>query len=708
MEAIDSTRGAKAIARAFFSTKGELYSASLAGFLLLLGWGLHALFDWPRADLAIWASLGLGLIHGVRAAWESLAEKKVDIDVLMVVGAVAAASIGHAEEGALLLFLFVLAGALEDMAMARTKREIEALHKLMPTETTVFRDVGRGGEWIEASPESLVAGERVKIRPGQRAPADCRLVQGATEMDQSAITGESMPRVVKVGDELFAGTINLDDPIEAEVTRPARESSLQKVLNLVTTAREQREPVQRTIDRVSGPYSIGVMALSAAVLLIWWLLIRRTFDEALYTAITLLIVGSPCALIIATPTATLSAIARGARAGVLFKGGQAIERLANIGAVCFDKTGTLTMGRPRLEQVHAVAWSEGKRLLSLAAAIEGESTHPIAAAVRDGAKARDLAPDTELSDITHTTGRGMTATWRGSEVRLGSTAHTDPVTPVCLRQRVHDVLKTIRERGQMGVVIAVGVDEEAIKSGRAADPAAEGVGEAAVLIMSDSVRPGARALVKELHAIGVKPVKMLTGDNRTTAERVAKSLGIDEFGADLLPQDKLDAVAALKEELKYKAQTKGGPVRGVAVIGDGVNDAPALAAADVSMAIGSIGSDAALESADIVLLADDLSAVPWAVKLARRARGTVRANLTFALSIIGVMGIATVVGSLLRHPVTLGLGVVAHEGGTLLVVLNSLRLLWVAPPRQAVSRGGSRGKGVGRAQVAKEEVTVPT
>lgn len=700
MEATDSTHGAKGMVRALFSTKGELFSASLAGLLLLLGWGLPALFGWPRNEHAIWASLGLGLIHGARAAWESLSEKKIDIDVLMVVGSVAAASIGHAEEGALLLFLFVLAGALEDMAMARTKREIEALHKLMPTEATVLR----GGEWIEALPESLVAGERVKIKPGQRAPADCRLVQGATEMDQSAITGESMPRAVKVGDELFAGTINLDDPVEAEVIRPAQESSLQKVLNLVTTAREQREPVQRTIDRLSGPYSIGVMAFSAIVLLVWWLVIGRTFDDALYTAITLLIVGSPCALIIATPTATLSAIARGARAGVLFKGGQAIERLANVGAVCFDKTGTLTMGRPRLEQVHAVAWSDGKRLLSIAAAIEGESTHPIASAVRDAAKAREIAPDSELSEITHTTGRGMSAVWRGAEVRLGSTAHTDSVTPVCLRQRVHDVLKTIQQRGQMGVVIAVGVDDEAVRSGRASDPAAEGVGEAAVLIMSDSVRPGARALVKDLHALGVKPVKMLTGDNRTTAERVAKSLGIDEFGADLLPQDKLDAVAALKEELKYKAQTQGGAVRGVAVIGDGVNDAPALAAADVSMAIGSIGSDAALESADIVLLADDLSAVPWAVKLARKARSTVRANLTFALGIIATMAVATVVGSYYRRPVSLGLGVVAHEGGTLLVVLNSLRLLWVSPPRQAVSRGATRGKADERARTDKERV----
>ncbi len=666
----------------FFSTRGELISSCIAGVWLFLGYGLVQWAGWPRADLLIWGSLGLGLIHGIRAAWEALVEKHVNIDVLMVVGAVAAASIGHAEEGALLLFLFVLAGALEDMAMARTRREVEALHKLMPTEATVLR----GGEWVDAVPEALVAGERVKIKPGQRVPADCRLVQGRTEMDQSAITGESMPRTVKPGDELFAGTINLDDPVEAEVIRPASESSLQKVLNLVTTAREQREPVQRTIDRLSGPYSIGVMVLSALVLFVWWLVLRRTFDESLYTAITLLIVGSPCALIIATPTATLSAIARGARAGVLFKGGQAIERLANIGAVCFDKTGTLTMGRPRLEQVHAVAWSDGKRLLSLAAAIEGESTHPIAAAIRDAAKARAIAPNSELTNITHTTGRGMSGRWRGAEVRLGSTAHTTEVTPVCLRQRVHEVLKTIQNRGQMGVVIAVGVDGKAVREGRASDPNAEGVGEAAVLIMSDAVRPGARTLVNDLHALGVKPVKMLTGDNKTTAERVASSLGIDQVAADLLPQDKLDAVAALKEELKYRAQTKGGHVRGVAVIGDGVNDAPALAAADVSMAIGSIGSDAALESADIVLLADDLSSVPWAVRLARRARTTVRVNLAFALSVIGLMGLATLVGSILRRPVALSAGVLAHEGGTLLVVLNSLRLIWFAPPRLTGSR----------------------
>ncbi|MBY0113125.1 MAG: cation-translocating P-type ATPase [Phycisphaerales bacterium] len=662
---------------AFFSTKGELYSAILAGVWLFFGFVLHKFAGWPRGDVLIWASLALGLIHGIRAAGEALLEKKVDIDVLMVVGAIAAAAIGHPEDGALLLFLFVLAGALEDLAMARTKREVEALHKLMPTEATVLRN----NEWVEASPESLALGERVKIKPGQKAPADCRLVQGATEMDQSAITGESMPRTVKEGDELFAGTINLDDPVEAIVLRRASESSLQKILSLVTTAREQREPVQQVIDRLSQPYSIGVMLISAAVFLIWWLALARPFEDAVYTAITLLIVASPCALIIATPTATLSAIARGARSGVLFKGGQAITRLSNIGAVCFDKTGTLTMGRPRLEQVHAVAWSDGKELLSLAAAIEGESTHPIAAAIREAAVIRGIAPSTALRSITHTTGRGMSAKLpigdTEVEVRLGSRAHTDEVTPVCLRNRVHDVLSTIQNRGQIGVVIAVDHpgDERSIESAT--------VGQAAVLIMSDAVRPGARELVTRFHALGVKPVKMLTGDNKVTAERVATSLGLDAFEAEMLPQDKLDAVARLKNDLKHHAQTTGDTHLGVAVIGDGVNDAPALAAADVSVAIGSIGSDAALESADIVLLSDDLGTVPWAVALARRARGTVRANIIFALSVIALMGLATLVGSLTGHRVPLGIGVLAHEGGTLLVVLNSLRLLWLANPNDA-------------------------
>jgi Cd2+/Zn2+-exporting ATPase len=641
------------------SSKGELAAAVLAGICLLAGFILGSVLEHPAGRPLVWLSLGIGLFHGARAAIGALREGLVDIDVLMVVGAVLAAWIGHPEEGALLLFLFVLAGALEDLAMQRTTREIEALHKLMPTEAVVWRN----GAWADVDPQSLVAGDRLKIKPGQRVPVDCTVTLGASSIDQSAITGESVLRAVDVGDELFAGTINTDDAIEARVTKPASESSLQKVLHLVTAAREQREPVQRLIDRVSGPYAWSVMAGSALVAIVWWQLLDFPWRDAMYIAITLLIVASPCALVIATPTATLSAIARGARSGVLFKGGTAIERLANIGAVCFDKTGTLTIGRPKLEAVQPVAWSDGRQLLAIAAGLEADSTHPIAVAIRDGAASQAVSP-APLESIDHTAGRGMSGVYLGVGVRLGSYKHVESVIPTCLRNHTQEQLRLIQRDGRIGVVVAI--DQQPGEH-------SEHAGQAAVLVLADAVRPGAPALVARLHELGVRPVRMLTGDNRLTAQRVAEELGLDRFDAELMPEDKLKAVGEMRAEAKAIAGSR--TPKGVAVIGDGVNDAPALAAADVSIAIGSIGSDAALESADIVLLSDDLATVPWAVGLARAARRTVVVNLTVALSIIGAMALVTLVGSLTGLRVPLSVGVFAHEGGTVLVVANSLRLL---------------------------------
>jgi Cd2+/Zn2+-exporting ATPase len=672
-----------------FSAKWELSASIVAGVLLGVGALLHMAMGLGWAEGLVWASLAIGMVYGGRAAIEALSEGSFNIDVLMVLGAGFAAGVGHPEEGALLLFLFVLAGALEELAMARTAREVSALSALIPTEAVVFR----GGAWVEAEPEGLLVGERIKVRPGERVPVDARVVQGRTSVDQATLTGESMPRDVGEGDTIYGGTINVENPIEGVVVRPARESSVQKVLNLVLEAREQREPVQQAIDRISQPYAIGVTGLSVVIALVWWLVIGREWKDATYTAITFLIVCSPCALVIATPTATLSAIARGARSGVLFKGGQSIERLARIGAVCFDKTGTLTVGKPRLEAVMPVAWSEADRLLSIASALEQESTHPIATAVREGASARGLSAAT-LERIEHEAGRGMSGVLRdatGAEVvvRLGSYPHTEPFIPVCLRAHTREVLEAIRANGRIGVVVASagsrGVEGSAgpvggiEAGGGVGGDVGEDVGGAAVLVLRDVVRPGAKRLVEELHGLGIRPVKMLTGDNRTTAAHVAGELGLDSFEAELMPSDKLRIVGELKGEMEGRVGTKGGKGGkrpGVAVIGDGVNDAPALAAADVAVAIGSIGSDAALESADIVLLNDDLAAVGWAVGLARRARRTVTVNLSFAIGVIVCMGVATLVGSLVGVRVPLGVGVLAHEGGTLLVVANSLRLLW--------------------------------
>ncbi|MGE0364663.1 MAG: heavy metal translocating P-type ATPase [Phycisphaerales bacterium] len=667
-------RGAGRVASGMFTPKGELRAAIAAGVLLGAGYVLTHVGALARVGEGLyWTSLLIGMVFGGRAAWHAIRSRKVDIDVLMVVAAGLAAYIGHPEEGALLLFLFVLSGALEDLAMARTQREIEALHTLMPKGAMVLRD----GAWVEVDAQTLVAGERVKVRPGERVPADCVVVQGESSMDQSAMTGEAMPRHVVEGDELYAGTINTDDPLEARVLRGVSESSLQKILNLVTTAREQREPVQRVIDRVNEPYAVGVLVVSAVVALVWRYGVGQSWTEAATTAITLLIVASPCALVIATPTATLAGIARGARGGVLFKGGQSIERLSGMRAVCFDKTGTLTVGRPRVYEVHPVGWSDGKELLALAAGLEADSTHPIAVAVRESAAMRGIDP-VAFERVDHTTAKGLRGVHGGVEVRLGSAAFVRESIPECFRARVDEVLSRVRARGHIAVVVTRG----------GAEGSGGGSGEAAVVIMADAVREGAGEMIEELHAMGVRPVRMLTGDHRETASRVASRLGIDLVDAELLPEDKLRIVETMQREHGS-----------VGVIGDGVNDAPALAAASVSIGIGAIGTAAALESADIVLLSDNLRTVPWAVRLARSVRRRVAFNLSLALGVIVVMSIATLVLSYLGRPIDVGWGVVAHEGGTLAVVLNSLWLLRFPGLGRAIAGGRcmAAGKPAGNA-----------
>ncbi len=632
----------------------QLLLSLIAGGLLIVGVVCGWWFDMGWAWLMVWCSLGIGMVYGVRAAINALRHFTVDIDVLMVVGAGLAAGIGHPAEGALLLFLFTLSGALEDLALARTKREIEALHKLLPTEAIVYRD----GTWVEATPESLAPGDRIKIRPGERVPADAAIEEGTSSLDQSTLTGESLPRTVHPGDPIYAGTVNLDSALIAAVTRPAAESSLQRVLNLVMEAREQREPMQRLIDRLGQPYAWGVLTLSLAILLVWWLAFREPFSDAAYTAITFLIVLSPCALILATPTATLAAIARGARAGVLFKGGQSIERLSRVGAVCFDKTGTLTYGRASLVQVVPIGWSNTDRLLAVAAALEADSTHPIAKAVRDGATERGVKPAT-VTETKHSAGQGVTGRFEGDDVAVGSFDFVEPIIPACLRAKTNEVLTQVQGQGRIGAVIAAGGDH----------------GAAAALVIADAIRPGAEGMVRELHALDIRPVVMLTGDNRITADYIARAVGIDRWHADLMPEDKVRLLRELKVE-RQREPAGGGKFPAVAFIGDGVNDAPALAAADIAIAIGSIGSDAALESSDIVLLNDNLACVPWAISLARRARAILRFNITIAMSVIVLMGLATLIGSRTGLIVPMSIGVIAHEGGTLFVIVNALRLLW--------------------------------
>lgn len=664
-------RAPESVLARLLSDEWRLWIAVAAGVTLFVGYALEWLAplagEATSAARAIawighglqWVSLALGSIHGVKVAWGSLRELRPSIDILMVVGAFLAAAIGHPEEGALLLFMFTLAGALESRAMSRAKDAVSRLHKIMPREALRRQNA----EWIAVDPESLIAGDVVLVRPGERVPADGVIVSGRSDLDQSSLTGESLPRSVAEGDAIFAGTMNQQGALEARVTRPVAESSLKKILQLVIEAQEQRQPMQRMIDRLSTPYTVTIFGLAFAAFGWFMLAGGLDFAAAAYRAITLLIVASPCALVIATPTATLCGLSRAARAGLLIKGGDALERLARVKAVAFDKTGTLTKGKIEVTRLVPVGAADESSLLSIALGIEERSTHPVAAAVVRLARSRRVTP-AEIASLANVAGRGVEADYQGKPVRIGTYEFCEPLVPVCFRAWTKGTVDRLRREGVISTVIAHD-------------------GSAMVMALADQPREGAGELTRRLREEGVEKIAMLTGDHKVIADKLGAELGIDIVHADLMPEQKVDRVLELKASLTPRDEVpnetrsvserglRSAPsTAGLAVIGDGVNDAPALAVADVGLAMGGIGSDAALEAADVVLLHDDIRRVPWAIGLAKRVRAIMLANLIFAMSVIGVLVLFTLWGKM-----PLGLGVVGHEGSTLVVVANSLRIL---------------------------------
>jgi len=628
-------------AAGLLAERTQLPAAIVAAVALGAGFALHVMAAPPLTTVGltlIWVSLALGCIHAVPAAWSAVRRFQPDIDVLMVVGAGLAAGIGHPEEGALLLVLFNLAHALEHRALDRAKDAVSRLNRLMPK--AALRRVNEA--WQPTDPEELAAGDVVLVRPGETVPADGIVVSGASDLDQSTLTGESLPRSVGVDDEVFAGTMNQQGALEVQVTRPVQESSLHRILELVLEAQERRQPVQRVIDRFSTPYTVSVFVAAFLVLLGFLTLGRMQWSDAVYRAITLLVVASPCALVIATPTATLCGLSRAARAGVLIKGGDALERLAGVSRVVLDKTGTLTQGQIEVMQVTPIAASNEDVLLRVASAVEARSTHPIAAAIVRLAERRMLRA-ADVAAIENMPGKGIEGEFDGQRVRIGSLEFCEPIIPVCFRPHTKTIVEEIRSDGGLPVVVAH--DHSAM-----------------VLAMADQPRDGAKELRSKLARVGVGEVGMLTGDHPVIARRLADELGIDFVEAQLLPEQKVQHIE------RIRATGRGGG--SLAVVGDGVNDAPALAVADVGLAMGHIGADAALETADVILLHDDLDRIPWSFGLARRVRNIMVANLAFATLVIVVLGVWTIVNGM-----PLSLGVLGHEGSTLLVVANSLRLL---------------------------------
>lgn len=614
-----------------------LISTVLCGLFLALGWvgqqfGLPA---WLAITAYVISYIAGGYFRLIEGFETLVKEKNLDINFLMILGAGGAAALGKWEEGAILMFLFALSATLEEFAVGRTRQAIRRLMDLAPEFALVQRD----GTEVKVPVEELAVGDKVVLGPGERIPADGQVITGHSAVNESALTGEPIPVDKAPGSRLFAGTVNGPGALLFEVTKSASESTLARIVKVVEEAQAAKAKSQRLIDWIDRYYTLIVISVALLAWVLPPLLFHAAWDGAFYRAMMLLVVASPCALVISTPAAILSAIARAARAGILFKGGAHLETAATIKVVALDKTGTLTTGHPGVVEMLPEADVTEAELLRLAAAAESRSEHPLARAVLRSAQENGI--DFPLADsFTAVPGVGAKAIVEGAEVWVGSPKVLEhfQITPTEL---IQTRLEGLYESGLTTMVV--------VRNGLLLG----------ILGMADSPRPEAKQALADLRALGVSKIVMLTGDNKRAAQSVAEAVGVDEVYAELLPEQKLKLI----EEL----EAKFGPVL---MVGDGVNDAPALAKATIGAAMGAAGTDVAMETADLVLMADELQRLPEALRLARSARRTVVQNLTFAVGVIVVL-----VASVLSDALTLPLAVVGHEGSTILVAFNGIRLL---------------------------------
>lgn len=617
--------------------------ALMAGLCGLLG--IAALVMDQLKGVPFWAVQSLYVGSMVAGGWDaakdvrrSLPQGKLDIHFLMLAVAVGASAIGAWAEGALLLFLFSLSGALEHFALHRTRREVASLFKAAPEKARLVESPG----WVVEVPvERITAGMQIQILPGDIFPLDAEILEGETAADESNLTGEARPVSKSIGDSVFSGTLNLWGSVQARVLRPARQSSLQKIIRLIKVAQRQKAPSQSFTDKFGTHYTIGILALTTVLFFFWWLgLGVRPFQNtegsfsAFYRAMTLLVVASPCALVLSIPSAILAAIAWGARHGILFRGGAAIEKLAESKLVALDKTGTLTTGDMVVERVESFPPGQEGRVAEAAVSLESRANHPIARAVLRYGKQEGIAVK-PVEQFQSLTGQGIQGNHGASRCVLG---RRELLEMGPLKAWIQQVPHPDPEYSEVWVL-----QENLI--GR--------------LLLRDEIRVESRKVLAAMRQSGLRTV-MLTGDRRTTAERVAEDLGLDEVEAGLSPEAKVEFIKTWNAEgLKP------------AMVGDGVNDAPSLAAAYVAVAMGARGSDAALEQSDIVLMNDRIENFMEAYALSRRSRSIIRQNIAVALGTVILM-----VGASLFGLIPLTVGVFAHEGSTVVVCLNSLRLLF--------------------------------
>lgn len=645
-----------------FGKNTELIFSLICGVLAGAGY-LWERFSMEPSQVSLVAYILAYFFGGyftLREAITAVRKGQFEVDFLMLVAAVGAATLGKWVEGALLLFLFSLGHAFEHMAMAKAKKSIEALAGLAP-KTALIR---RNGVELEVPVKELIKGDIVLIKPNSKIPADGIVVNGSSSVNQAPITGESVPvdktpatnpdlppgdnKKFNAEHAVFAGTINGSGALEVKVLKEAKDSTLARVLQLVQEAEQQQSPTQQFTKKIERYYVPAVLIL--VVLLIFaFVVIDETFQQSFYRAMAVLVAASPCALAISTPSAVLSGVARAARQGVLVKGGRPLEELGVLTALAFDKTGTLTEGKPKLNAIVPLDGTGEKELLMAAIAIERLSDHPLASAIVQGGMEKiDGAAVAAATNMKAVTGKGIEATWGGEQVLIGNVElfkgnGSNGMVPANVLEQV----KRLQLEGNTTMIV---------KKGNV---------WLGIIGVMDLPRPEAVQALKELSRMGIKRMVMLTGDNQRVADAVAKQIGLTDAQGDLLPEEKVAAIQSLR-----KAENK------LAMIGDGVNDAPAMASSTVGIAMGAAGSDVALETADIALMGDKLTNLPFAIGLSKASKRIIRQNLFISLGVVAILIPLTILGV-----TNIGPAVAMHEGSTLIVVLNALRLLaYKTPP----------------------------
>lgn len=577
------------------------------------------------------------VIGGYQKAQEGLEtlikEKDLDVDLLMVVAAIGAAAIGYWIDGAILIFIFSLSGALEGYTMERTNKAIQSIMKLLPEEAVLLQN----GTEKKVKVEDLTKGDIIVVRPGDRIAADGIIIDGYSAINQASITGEAIPVDKVKGDEVFSGTINGQGALQIEVSKPAEETMLSKIIHLVQEAQNEKPPTQLFVERFEGIYAKTIVVVAVLLMTLPPFIVNWTWSETIYRAMIFLVVASPCALVSSIMPAVLSAISNAARKGVLFKGGVHLENISSVKVVAFDKTGTLTTGKPKVVDILPLQNYTDIEFLRMVASIETLSQHPIAKAIVKAANEMNISLE-RPQELQAIHGLGVHGSINGIVYKIGKVEMLQNIVIA------DEHLKKADQLEQQGkTVIFVSANEQLI----------------GFLTIQDTIRPQAKKVIDDLKAMGIK-VALLTGDSETTGKAVGKQVGINEVYAELLPEQKVSVIKNL--EAQYGK---------VAMVGDGVNDAPALATATIGIAMGSGGTDVAMETADIILMSDNIENIPFAISLGKRTSRVVKQNVIFAITVAITLVTLNFIGGAINLPE----GVVGHEGSTVLVILSGLRLL---------------------------------